>query len=233
MAQQQPITTIPPFNDGSKLPDCAKACGPLYDANGACVPPAIKTADSAVYTSCFCAQPKVAPFSKGTSGVCDNACDGVNGGLQSIAGWFQGICNVKNAGGNGAKTTTGATTTTSGQSASTGSSSKNSGGGGGGDWLSNHWQWVIMLVVLVVGIAGIWIGACIWRRRYLRKKDRQTSLGQKHSGSASRPSWGPAVTGSDAATPMNFAPDTERAAYAAEKPRKTKEKKKWTVSQRT
>ncbi|KAJ6445052.1 integral membrane protein [Purpureocillium lavendulum] len=230
MAQQQPITTIPPFNDGSKLPDCAKACGPLYDANGACVPPAIKPADGPTYTSCFCAQAKVAPFSKGTSGVCDNACDGVNGGLQSIAGWFQGICNVKDAGGKGDKTSTSATSATTSGSASTGSSSKNS--GGGGDWLSNHWQWVIMLVILVVGIAGIWIGACIWRRRYLRKKDRQTSLGQKHSGSASRPSWGPAVTGSDSATPMNFTRDPEPAAYA-EKPRKTKEKKKWTVTQRT
>lgn len=57
--------------------------------------------------------------------------------------------------------------------------------------LSNHWQWVVMLVILIVGIAGIWIGACIWRRRYLRKKDRQNILGQKHSGSNSRPSWGP------------------------------------------
>jgi hypothetical protein len=89
-----------------------------------------------------------------------------------------------------------------------------------------------MLVVLVVAIAGIWIGACIWRRRYIRKKDRQTSLGQKHSGSAANPSWGPTVTGSDSATPMTPGRDAERAAYA-EKPRKTKEKKKWTVSQRT
>lgn len=48
-----------------------------------------------------------------------------------------------------------------------------------------------MLVVLVVGIAGIWIGACIWRRRYLKRKDRQSTLGQKQSGSASHPSWGP------------------------------------------
>ncbi|POR38095.1 Integral membrane protein [Tolypocladium paradoxum] len=89
-----------------------------------------------------------------------------------------------------------------------------------------------MLVVLVVGIAGIWIGACVWRRRYLRKKDRQTSLGQKHSGSASNPAWGPAVTGSESAAPMTLGRDAGGAAYA-EKPRKTKEKKKWTVSQRT
>lgn len=88
-----------------------------------------------------------------------------------------------------------------------------------------------MLVVLVVGIAAIWIGACIWRRRYLRNKDGQTSLDQKHSGSATHPSWGPAVTGSESGTPMTYGRDTERAYL--EKPRKNKEKKKWTVTQRT
>lgn len=100
--------------------------------------------------------------------------------------------------------------------------------------LSNHWQWVIMLVILVVGIAGIWIGACIWRRRYLRKKDRQTSLGQKHSGSASHPSWGPAVTGTETATPTahNAGRDPERG-VATEKAGNTQPKKKWTVTQRT
>ncbi|KAG5934901.1 hypothetical protein E4U53_000581 [Claviceps sorghi] len=91
-----------------------------------------------------------------------------------------------------------------------------------------------MLVILVVGIAGIWIGACIWRRRYLRKRDRQTSLEQKHSGSVSNPSWGPAITGSDSATPITFLPgcDTE-SGMVNEKPQKGKKKKKWAVTQRT
>lgn len=92
-----------------------------------------------------------------------------------------------------------------------------------------------MLVILVVGIAGIWIGACIWRRRYLRKKDRQTSLGQKHSGSVNNPSWGPAITGSDSATPMTLPTgrDAERG-IVHEKPQKDKQKKKkWTVTERT
>lgn len=57
--------------------------------------------------------------------------------------------------------------------------------------ISNHWQWVVMIAVLIVAIAGIWVGACIWRRRYLKRKDRQSTWGQKQSGSNSRPSWGP------------------------------------------
>lgn len=120
--------------------------------------------------------------------------------------------------------------------------------------LSNHWQWVIFLVIMVVAIVGIWVGACIWRRRYLRKKDRQFSLGQKHSGSASHPSWGPGV-GPDAppgeAPPVGY--DSQRNSHAIltastggapmppatlesgtatpEKP--SKGKKKWIVKQRT
>lgn len=108
--------------------------------------------------------------------------------------------------------------------------------------LSNHWQWVIFLVVMVVGIAGIWIGACIWRRRYLRKRDRQTTLGQKHSGSAKRPSWGPGVSASGSGSvapagtydtsayepnrtaPGVFVPgvDAASAPYEEEKPKKKK-----------
>lgn len=44
------------------------------------------------------------------------------------------------------------------------------------DRLSNHYQWVIFLVIMVVAIVGIWVGACLWRKRYLRKRDRQYAL---------------------------------------------------------
>lgn len=47
---------------------------------------------------------------------------------------------------------------------------------------------------MVVGIAGIWIGAAIWRRHYLRKKDRQYALGKnlaQRTGSGQNPYGGP------------------------------------------
>lgn len=46
---------------------------------------------------------------------------------------------------------------------------------------------------MVVGIAGIWIGAAIWRRHYLRKKEGQYSLGKnlaRHTGSGQNPYGG-------------------------------------------
>lgn len=35
-----------------------------------------------------------------------------------------------------------------------------------------------MIVIVIVGIVGIWVGACIWRRKYLKKKDRMYELGK-------------------------------------------------------
>lgn len=49
-----------------------------------------------------------------------------------------------------------------------------------------------MLVILVVGIAGIWIGACIWRRRYIRKRELRKQAGLTDS-------WGSGVPATDAA----------------------------------
>jgi hypothetical protein len=48
-----------------------------------------------------------------------------------------------------------------------------------------------MLVILVVGIAGIWIGACIWRRRYLRKRELQKQAGATDSWGSGVPADGP------------------------------------------
>jgi hypothetical protein len=94
-----------------------------------------------------------------------------------------------------------------------------------------------MIVILIVGIAAIWIGACIWRRRYLRRKDRQSTLGQKQSGSAAYPSWGPGLKEPEAANAGHYAPRNETSlpvfTSSDEKPRKEKQKKKWTVTQRT
>jgi len=146
----------------AQFPSCVTACGSLYDVNGACVPPAAPTADPSVYDSCFCNDPRLAPFKTGTSGVCDGACANA-ADLSSIRNWFTSFCNNGVAG-----------DTTSTPSAS---SRPGNNGGAGQTWLEGHYQWVVFLVIMVVAIIGIWVGACIWRRRYIRKKDKAYALG--------------------------------------------------------
>ncbi|KAI0135380.1 hypothetical protein F4814DRAFT_19951 [Daldinia grandis] len=220
MAQQTPpVTTIVPFQS---LPSCAGECGPLYDANGACVPPAAAVADENTYDTCFCAYDSLQPFKQGASGVCDTACTNDNGGLSSIQGWFTSFCNEKAA-----------ATTSSSPSTSTGTGSSGS-NDGGGDWISTHWKWVVMIVIIVVGIAGIWIGACVWRRKYLRKKDRMYELGKGLPSNIAINTQGNLVgPGARDSTYSNtgvFMSGPGGAGYT-EKPKK--ERKKWNVTQRT
>ncbi|GKT89272.1 integral membrane protein [Colletotrichum tofieldiae] len=134
--------------------------------------PAVPEAAANVYDACFCSQANLQPFKTAATGVCDAAgCDAA--GFSSIQGWYTSFCNSVAGGAATQSSSSPGSTSTSGSKGSSNS-------GNGGDWLSNHWRWVVMLVILVVAIAGIWVGACIWRRRYLRRKDRMYELG-KHA----------------------------------------------------
>ncbi|KAL2137001.1 hypothetical protein VTI74DRAFT_10477 [Chaetomium olivicolor] len=217
-------TTLVPFQT---LPACAQQCGPLYDVNGACVPPAAPTADASTYDNCFCNDARLAPFKTGTAGVCDAACTANPADLSSIQGWFTRFCADAAAGNNG-----NAAPTTTAKSKSSGAANNQ---GGGGTWLDNHYQWVIFLVIMVVAIVGIWIGACIWRRRYLRKKDRQFALGTNLARATDSGRVVPNASSAGslhvpAAGMFDPAPISSAGVYGEKRP---KSKKKWIVRERT
>jgi hypothetical protein len=100
------------------------------------------------------------------------------------------------------------------------------------DRMSNHWKWVIMIVIVVVGIGGIWIGACIWRRKYLKKKDRMYELGKGLPSTVAVDAQGklvgPGARAGDQPGLFMSGPGTEA---GAEKPQK--ERKRWNVKERT
>ncbi|KAI1124971.1 hypothetical protein F5Y10DRAFT_248238 [Nemania abortiva] len=156
-----PSTTIVPFQS---LPSCAVNCGPLYDANGACVPPVNTATDESSWDTCFCDYSSLQSLKSGASDICNGNCD--SQGLSSIQSWFTSFCNE-------AAATTASTATSTSTAGS--SSGKNQ---GGGNWASTHVNWIVFIVVVVVAIIGIWTGACIWRRKYLKKKDRLYELGK-------------------------------------------------------
>ena len=85
---------------------------------------------------------------------------------------------------------------------------------------------------MVVAIVGIWIGACVWRKRYLRKKDRQYALS---SGFAHTTGSGRIVPNTSAGsvhvpTAGFFEPAPISSAAVYEKPPKAK---KWVFRERT
>lgn len=199
--------------DESTLPTCVPACGVLYDVNGACAATAIDNVGG-----CFCADPKLTAFSASPNGVCDAACTNPND-LVSIRGWYTSFCAQQQQGGV--------------QTAPAGTG-KSSSGGGGGTWITNHYQWVIFLVIMVVAIVGIWVGACIWRKRYLRKRDRQYALASNlgHATESGRVVANDSAQGSihvPAAGMFQPAPIEEAGVYSD----KPKGKKNWLGRDRT
>jgi hypothetical protein len=190
------------------------------------VPPAAATADAGTYDQCFCSQAGVSPFSTGVSGVCDAACTATAADITSIQAWYTGFCAGANSGASQTTGTSGSTTATSKPLTDS---------GGGGNWISTHWQWVIMLVILVVGITGIWVGACIWRRRYLAKRDRTAALGKVP---AADDSWAPGGAGVDPSgsdvsrQPGQFMPGTAATTTPGEG-EKEHQRRTWQVAQRT
>jgi hypothetical protein len=125
-----PVTTIPPFGNTQFLPACATGCGPLYDANGACVPPGHTTAAASVYTQCFCSYAELAPFSTGSTGVCAAGACTASSDLASIQTWFQSICNIGQKAAGTTATETSSTAGSTGTAAGSSSSSKSN----NGDW---------------------------------------------------------------------------------------------------
>lgn len=101
--------------------------------------------------------------------------------------------------------------------------------------LDNHYQWVIFLVIMVVAIVGIWVGACVWRRRYIRKKDRVYALNSNlaHATESGRvvPNGGSSAGSVHVPGPGMFdpAPISSAGIYGE----KSEKKKKWTFGGRT
>ncbi|QSZ35362.1 hypothetical protein DSL72_008232 [Monilinia vaccinii-corymbosi] len=165
-AQQLGDGSIVPFKTG--LPSCASQCGPLSDVQGACAPPAI----SAVSSSCFCGDSRLTPFLTGTAGVssvCGAASCTSTTDLQSIETWYQQYCNTQSA-------STPASTTTSSSGSEATFSSGSSSDSGHESWFSAHVKWVVMLIILVVGITTVWLLAFYFRRRYLRKREKEIEM---------------------------------------------------------
>ncbi|KAH8815431.1 hypothetical protein F5884DRAFT_817768 [Xylogone sp. PMI_703] len=155
----QPDGIIVPF---STLPQCAALCGPLFDVQGACIPPAQAN-------SCFCGDARLKPFTtslQGVSQVCGPASCQDAASLQAIQNWYDGYCN----------TSASATNTAGNNSGSSGSSSGGQSQNANQGWWQGHWKWVVMLIVIVIAIVGGWVGAAFWRKQYLRKKEREIEM---------------------------------------------------------
>jgi hypothetical protein len=88
---------------------------------------------------------------------------------------------------------------------------------------------------MVVAIIGIWIGACVWRKRYIRKKDREYALGKNlaHRTESGRVAMNASNPGSVHVPAAGIFTPAPIAAAGVYEEKVKKAKKKWIVKERT
>jgi len=185
------------LSDGnSKLPACAQSCQLLNQAAAACS--ATTTADATTW-NCFCQSGYLKALYSSDAGICDSACTSSTDS-QQVSTWYKSNCGTDNgvsehsgSGSNGAATTTaaaggaattassGQTSSTSGTAAPTTSSTTTGTAATGPDivttaaqpqWWSKHWQYVVMIIVIAVGLGLFAIAGVLLKRHYERRQDR-------------------------------------------------------------
>ena len=85
-----PDGVIVPFNSG--LPACASLCGPLFDVQGKCSPPATTAVDE----NCFCTDSRLTVFDNdGTTGValvCGAQSCNTQSDMEAVKKWYDDFC---------------------------------------------------------------------------------------------------------------------------------------------
>ncbi|TVY68632.1 hypothetical protein LSUE1_G006265 [Lachnellula suecica] len=134
----------------------------------------------ATSTTCFCADARLTPFSTSTAdieSICGGSCTAASD-LTALQTWYEGFCKstgTTTTAAGGAATATG-TSAGSATTSSSGSSGVASGSGKAPTWIAAHWKWVVMLIVLFVAITLGWTLAILFRRRYLRKREKEIEM---------------------------------------------------------
>jgi hypothetical protein len=141
------------------------------------VPPSAQTSDQNTYQTCFCQSAYLATFKQSPIDICAGVCTAAE--LQQIQTWYTGLCTpggpvvTPNQDGAAQPTSTAAaaagaaTSTASASSQNSSKTSKNS----NPSWISTHYRWVIMIIILILaGIGFTYFG--LWlKRRHSAKHD--------------------------------------------------------------
>ncbi|KAL1852310.1 hypothetical protein Plec18170_006038 [Paecilomyces lecythidis] len=162
----QSVTLLPSAGSDT-FPACAVDCQTLEQAQDSCVPPAAPVTNQATYVSCFCQSALLTQLRSSPAGVC-SACSAADS--QKLQQWYNNFCST---GGNVQTTTTSTSTTATNAAAAaaattTGSHTKSY--PSPPSWISTHYQWIIMIIILAIGLTAIALGGMWLKRRYDAKR---------------------------------------------------------------
>ncbi|MCJ1377888.1 hypothetical protein MMC17_000984 [Xylographa soralifera] len=166
----------------STLPACAQTCTALTQASQSCA------SNQATYQATLLSSLKTSS----TNNICSPQCGDAD--FATIASWYNGQCGTSAAGAlattpstlltitisNAGSAPTGATTTEGAPSSATSSAGlqpNDAAPTNGPAWFSTHYQWVIMLIVLAVGLILLAILLTWLRKRHARRREAAENAG--------------------------------------------------------
>ncbi|KAI9931425.1 hypothetical protein ASPWEDRAFT_25697 [Aspergillus wentii DTO 134E9] len=167
-----------PSAASDSFPACGLSCSLLQQAQSGCVPPKAPENDKSVYVSCFCQSALISQLHNSPDGTCDDTCTS-SSDRSLLQTWFNDYCssggNIKDDTSgdpvvNTPTTTADSPTDSSTMAASTATSSAAvKANSAPQSWWDGHYQWVIMVIVLIVAftiiiIVGVWL-----KRRHAAK----------------------------------------------------------------
>ncbi|KAK7532003.1 uncharacterized protein J3D65DRAFT_679860 [Phyllosticta citribraziliensis] len=169
------------------LPGCAKGCTNLKTAQDGCIPPQAGVSTQQTYVSCFCQSAFLVNLKTTAQGLCDAACPSTSD-QNGIKDWYNKFCQSGGtegaAGGGGQKTEP--SKTAGSASTPSPSTAKNNNNEQGvvsdktsyqGSWISAHWRWIVMIVVIFTGLMLLTLlGLYLKRRSRARHDARQANV---------------------------------------------------------
>lgn len=175
--------SIVPTSGSGAFPACAVNCAVLLQAQSTCTPPNVATTNDLTYENCFCQSSLLAALYSTPDSICTAECTGESDRTQ-LQTWFQGFCSqvgqgidpLTTAAAQNPTATTVVTITSTSTPLPTATGAGSVIGGSPNSnksWISTHWQWILMVAVLIVGFALLaWF--LVWlKRRHRRKVESQ------------------------------------------------------------
>ncbi|CAG7930466.1 unnamed protein product [Penicillium olsonii] len=179
--------SILPSAASSSFPQCGLTCSALTNAQTSC-----ESGTSDSWASCFC-QSSLLTGLKSSGSVCASCSSDDQATLST---WYNNYCK---SGGTSASTTSATSATASSTATATGTASKANANSSTTEekksWWSTHYQWVIMLIVLLIGFSIIGAVGVWFKRRYDAKRPNLYHGGSTGALSTASPprdaAWGP------------------------------------------
>ncbi|KAL5359254.1 hypothetical protein BJX96DRAFT_174198 [Aspergillus floccosus] len=159
-------TTLVPTAASDTFPQCALSCSALNSAQSLCIPPTAPATGRSTYVTCFCQSNLLVQLKTSPDGTCNDVCTDASD-RTTLQKWFSDFCasggnlqSTDNTDNSNNNANANANTNTNAASTATAKAHNNS--PAPPSWWSGHYQWVVMVIVLIIGFAlltvlGVWL----------------------------------------------------------------------------